>query len=352
MTDELADYDYTLPEDRIARHPAERRDAARLMHVDRATGRISHHVVSDLPGLLRSNDRLVLNDTRVLPARLFGVRAATGGRWEGLYLETTANGEWRLLASTRGKVREGEMIDIHRAHDTLSHDRLRLQLISRDDAGVWTMRPVVECDVLATLARFGTLPLPPYMDRGLADRNDFERYQTVYAEHPGSVAAPTAGLHFTPELLKRCADMGIAHSFVTLHVGIGTFRPISVSRLDDHKMHTEWCEVSTQTAAALTATRAVGGRVVGVGTTSTRTLETAARIGFGQPWRGSTDIFIRPPYEFQAVDVQLTNFHLPRSSLLVMVSAFAGRELIRQAYEAAIRDGYRFYSYGDAMLIT
>jgi len=196
------------------------------------------------------------------------------------------------------------------------------------------------------------MPLPPYIGRGLASREDFDRYQTTFAREPGSVAAPTAGLHFTPELLAECAVRGVAHVFVTLHVGIGTFRPISATRLNEHRMHAEWCEMSRETADVLDATRARGGRILAVGTTTVRTLETAAESGTPQPFRGQTDLFIRPPYGFRSIDGLLTNFHLPRSSLLILVSTFAGREIVRKAYAAAIHERYRFFSYGDAMLIV
>ena len=351
MTDELADYDYTLPEELIARQPSARRDEARMMLVDRKSGQIDHHQVRDLPDLLATGDRLVFNNSRVLPARLFGQGASTGGRWEGLYLQSDEQGAWRLLATTRGRVQPGEIIEVHPAQDPDSGRRLPLRLISRDEEGTWTVEPPPGADPIESLLEFGTLPLPPYIERPLADAADQERYQTVYARHFGSVAAPTAGLHFTPELLSRCQERGIGQSFVTLHVGVGTFRPISVQRLKEHKMHSEWCEVSPETAHNCRQTRALGGRLISVGTTTTRTLESAALRGEQLVFRGPTDLFIRPPWTFRAIDGLLTNFHLPRSSLLVMISALASRELILHAYDVAIRERYRFYSYGDAMLI-
>ena len=351
MVDELAEYDYTLPEELIARQPTVRRDDARLMVVDRNSGLVRHHLIRDLPELLSEGDRLVFNNSRVLPARLFGQRATTGGRWEGLYLETDAQGAWRLLASTRGRVRPGETISVFPAQHPESPDRLDLKLIERDSEGTWVVEPPPGTDPIVALQAFGTIPLPPYIERPLATPDDRERYQTIYASHFGSVAAPTAGLHFTRELLDRCQERGIDQSYVTLHVGVGTFRPISVTRLADHRMHSEWCEVSGETARQCRQTRAAGGRIVSVGTTSTRTLESAALHGDLLVFRGPTNLFISPPWTFRAVDAQLTNFHLPRSSLLVMISALAGRDLIRQAYAEAIRERYRFYSYGDAMLI-
>jgi S-adenosylmethionine:tRNA ribosyltransferase-isomerase len=223
--------------------------------------------------------------------------------------------------------------------------------MERDEEGLWTARPEDGRNPLAVLEQFGTVPLPPYIERERPDLADVERYQTVYARTAGSVAAPTAGLHFTPELFAACEAHGITRATVTLHVGIGTFRPISVERLKEHRMHSEWCELTAETATRLNDVKTSGGRVVAVGTTSVRTLESAASAGSIQPWSGPTRLFIRPPYRFQAVDVLLTNFHLPKSTLLVLVSTFAGRELIHRAYAEAIDRQYRFFSYGDAMLI-
>jgi S-adenosylmethionine:tRNA ribosyltransferase-isomerase len=320
--------------------------------IDRRTGTIQHRIINELPQLLNRGDSLIFNDTRVVPARLFGQRKETGGRWEGLFLETTPAGDWRLLGQTRGKLRPGEFLEIYPARSPQWPERLLLRLITRDEEGIWTARPLDDCSPYETLERFGTVPLPPYMEREHPDQNDFERYQTVYARQPGSVAAPTAGLHFTPELLEQCDARGINRGFVTLHVGIGTFRPISVDRLSDHRMHHEWCEVPAAAATLVKETHESGHRVIAVGTTSTRTLESAAQQGATQEWRGSTNLFIRPPYEFRAIDALLTNFHLPRSTLLVLVSTLAGRELIRRAYAEAIVERYRFFSYGDAMLIV
>jgi S-adenosylmethionine:tRNA ribosyltransferase-isomerase len=358
-------YDYELPPDRIAAEPLPERDAARMLVLDRKTQRSDHHTIRDLPALLNPGDCLVLNDTRVIPARLFGRRTSTGGRWEGLFLGTTPDGNWRLIGQTRGRLQPGESITLVPAHDDQGNGDLPreflLWLVALDEDGVWTARPDVPAAPLDILSGFGTVPLPPYIDRPLATPEDRARYQTTFARESGAIAAPTAGLHFTPELLEQCAARGVPYAFVTLHVGLGTFRPISVEQLDHHRMHSEWCELPAATSDLLNQTRATGGRIVAVGTTSVRTLESAAAANLRserpmppfefRPWSGHTDLFIRPPYRFQAVDALLTNFHLPRSTLLVLVSALAGRDLILRAYREAIEHGYRFYSYGDAMLI-
>lgn len=356
MTDELARYDYEFPEELIAKQPAVRREDARLLIVDRTKKTLQHRLIADLPDLLHAGDCLVLNDTRVVPARLLGARAQTGGRWEGLFLELTATGQWRLLSQCRGKLQTGEFIKVYPAHEPHSPEKLWLRLEEREDDGIWHARPVdpvgrQSIDTWAALDKFGSVPLPPYIRRELAGQDDFARYQTVYARHRGSVAAPTAGLHFTPELLARCTERGIAQAFVTLHVGIGTFRPISVERLDAHRMHSEWCEVSAECTRQMSQAVTQGARRIAVGTTTARALESAAQSGRLEPWRGATDLFIRPPYEFRALDGLMTNFHLPRSTLLVLVCTFAGRDLIMHAYSEAMRLNYRFYSYGDAMLI-
>jgi S-adenosylmethionine:tRNA ribosyltransferase-isomerase len=349
--DDLAAYDYDLPAELIATEPLPRRDASRMLVADRRTGRLEHRSISDLPEILRPGDRLVLNDTRVVPARLFGVRKATGGKWKGLFLNVDSAGNWRLIGHSGGKLRAGETLAIAAAHRPESGERLELTLLDCDAEGIWTAAVHASRTAVELLDQFGTVPLPPYIQRKLGADLDWERYQTAFAKNPGAVAAPTAGLHFTPELLERCERRGIPHTFVTLHVGIGTFRPISVERLSEHAMHEEWCELSAGTCEQLNQTRAAGGRVVAVGTTTVRTLETAFRDGAFAPWCGGTKLFIRPPYPFGGVDCLLTNFHLPRSTLLVLVSTLAGLELTRQAYAAAVRERYRFYSYGDAMLI-
>lgn len=357
-------YTYELPPELIAREPAPRRDEARLLVVERETGRLTDSRVSELPDWLRPHDRLIMNNSRVVPARLVGQRTRTGAKWEGLFLREASPGRWELLGKTRGKLEAGETIRIP-AEDE-SRPSLELNMIEKRDDGSWLATPTMagmssESSAFEWLAVYGRIPLPPYMEREpvTADR---DRYQTTYASVDGSVAAPTAGLHFTPELFSRCVAHGIERDEVTLHVGIGTFRPVSAERLADHTMHYEWCELSAAVVERLHSTRAAGGRIVAVGTTSVRTLETASSAAkatgamspgrFTSAYCGETNLFIRPPYLFQSVDALLTNFHLPQSTLLVLVSCFAGRELIRDAYAYAVRERYRFFSYGDAMLIV
>ena len=351
--DDVSLYDYELPEELIAKEPLPERDASRLLVLDRQTGAIQHRGIRELADLLRPGDCLVLNDTRVLPARLIGQRSNTGGKWEGLYLGQAENGDWRLIGQTRGYLKSGEQVVlIPLGHDPPSApESLHLTLIDREPDGVWRMRPEPAGDTLSLLQQFGTMPLPPYMQRKVATDSDWQRYQTTYASHPGSVAAPTAGLHLTESLLADIEGRGIHIARVTLHVGLGTFRPISATTLSGHTMHSEWCEISEAAVQTIHETRERGGRIVAVGTTSVRTLETAAADGQLRPWRGATSIFIRPPYQFRVVDGLLTNFHLPRSTLFVLVSTFAGLAHIQAAYAAAICERYRFYSYGDAMLI-
>jgi S-adenosylmethionine:tRNA ribosyltransferase-isomerase len=337
-------FDYELPSHLIAQEPCPERDRSRLMVVRRAAGTIEHRLFADLPELLAPGDLLVLNDTRVIPARLIGHRARTGGKWEGLFLRETSDGLWELMCQTRGRLTEGETV-------TLEPGGLELTLVSQTPQRHWLVRPRESAAVLELLRRHGRVPLPPYIRKGRAAEADLERYQTVYARQPGAVAAPTAGLHFTPRVFERLDERGIGRTFVTLHVGEGTFAPIKGDDIAQHRMHREWGELSAETAGRIGACRASGGRIVAVGTTSVRVLETVAATGPLRSWSGETDLFIRPPYEFRLVDALVTNFHLPRTSLLCLVSAFAGVELIQQAYRTAIAEGYRFYSYGDAMLI-
>jgi S-adenosylmethionine:tRNA ribosyltransferase-isomerase len=337
-------FDFELPPHRIAQHPPSERDQSRLLVVRRADGSLAHHTFHDLPAFLNPGDLLVLNDTRVLTARLLGRRARTGGKWEGLFLRPTADGCWELLCQTRGRLTAGETIEVEPGP-------LRLTLTGRSAEGHWLARPDAAGSPAELLERHGRVPLPPYIRKGHAAGDDRDRYQTVYARQAGAVAAPTAGLHFTPRLFEELAERGVQRTFVTLHVGLGTFQPIQVEDIRQHQMHREWGELSASAADAIEACRAAGGRVVAVGTTSVRVLETVAASGPVRPWTGETELFIYPPYQFRAVDALITNFHLPRSSLLLLVSAFAGIELMQRAYRTAIEEGYRFYSYGDAMLI-
>jgi S-adenosylmethionine:tRNA ribosyltransferase-isomerase len=347
-------YDYDLPPELIAQEPLADRTAARLLVVDRLTGGLTHRHVRDLPGLLTTGDLVVVNDTMVVPARLLGRRVGTGGKWEGLFLRVEREGDqagsWVVLAQTRGRPEPGERVRLTN-RDADAADAVEIELVGRAAGGAWLARPLVDAPAEELLARVGRVPLPGYIRGGHEQPGDLERYQTVFARVAGSAAAPTAGLHFTDELFARLAARGVGRAMVTLHVGLGTFRPISAASLDDHEMHSEWCACPPETVAAIERTKARGGRVIAVGTTAMRTLETAARSGDTAPFVGPTDLFIRPGFPFHAVDCLLTNFHMPRTTLMVLVSTFASRELIARAYAEAIRERYRFLSYGDAMLI-
>ncbi len=333
--------DYELPEHLIAQEPAAQRDRSRLLVLRRDTGTIAHHVFRDLPELLAPGDLLVLNDTRVLPARLIG-RRVTGGKWEGLFLGVAPDGTWEMLCQSRGKLRSGETV-------VTEPGGLRLTMVCQR-AGHWFARPDADGDPTELLEKHGRVPLPPYIRKGEARDEDRQRYQTVYAQHAGAVAAPTAGLHFTPEVFAALDQRGVERASVTLHVGLGTFQPIK-GDIGEHHMHREWGRLPGETARAIVRCKDRGRRVVAVGTTSVRVLETVAATGDIREWSGETELFIRPPYEFRCVDALVTNFHLPRSTLLLLVAAFAGEERIREAYRVAVEQGYRFYSYGDAMLI-
>jgi S-adenosylmethionine:tRNA ribosyltransferase-isomerase len=337
-------FDYHLPEHLIAQHPAPERDSARLLVARRATSALEHRTFRDLPDLLAPGDLVVLNDTRVLPARLVGVRESTGGKWEGLFLRATASGLWEMLAQTRGYPELGTAF--------VTDTNLRLVLRGRTEDRHWLMEASGSGTPPELLARHGHVPLPPYIRKGREEPADRARYQTVYAHADGSVAAPTAGLHFTPAVLDRLAARGIGTARVTLHVGLGTFAPVKVDDPTEHVIHREWCEVTPAAAEQIRATKARGGRVVAVGTTTTRTLETAAQSGEMGPFCGETGLFIHAPFEFRAVDALVTNFHLPRTTLLLLVAALAGDDLLRRAYAEAVAGEYRFFSYGDAMLVV
>jgi S-adenosylmethionine:tRNA ribosyltransferase-isomerase len=361
MANDRSIFDYEVPRALVAQEPLRHRTDARLMVVDRGRQQIEHYYVRDLPQLLPEGDRLVLNNTRVIPAQLAGRRAQTGGRWHGLFIESMPDGHWRILCKTRGRLTPGEAVVLV---DREGRPGVKLWLVEKQDEGQWIAHPESDEPAIAILERFGRVPLPPYIRGGNMVDADVANYQTVFAARPGAIAAPTAGLHFTKELLKTMEARGVPHSHVTLHVGLGTFRPIETEDLEEHRMHSEWGEITAETADELNATRAAGGRVIAVGTTVVRVLETAAMsrdaeegpVSMGRmpipAWQGTTDLFIREPFKFRAVDALLTNFHFPRTTLLLLVQTFAGWELIASAYEQAIQEEYRFYSYGDAMLIV
>jgi S-adenosylmethionine:tRNA ribosyltransferase-isomerase len=345
----LEDLDYDLPQDSIAQHPAPERDGSRLLVARRGGGVVGHHVFRELPGLLERDDLLVLNDTRVLPARLIGQRERTLGKWEGLFVRENPPGSWEMLCQTGGRPAAGEVIVIP---STSAEGPCRLLLEEKLADGMWRLKPLIPGATQELLSRFGCVPLPPYIRKGRAEDDDRERYQTVFADRAGAVAAPTAGLHFTPQLFEDLARRGVGHTFVTLHVGPGTFQPVQSDNPAEHRVQAEWGELPSAAATALANCKARGGRVVAVGTTSVRVLETAARHDATAGWSGFTNLTICPPFEFRTVDALVTNFHLPRSSLLMLVAAFTGLESMHAAYTEAVAKGYRFYSYGDAMLIA
>ncbi len=337
------DFDFDLPPELIAQQPVAR-GTSRMLVVDRSAEGVDHRSVSDLPKRLRAGDLLLLNDTRVIPARLYA-RRPTGRRFELLLLRELERGRWESLLRPGARARIGERLGLA--------DGGEVVLVESRDEGRWAVRfePPIE---LARLDRIGEMPLPPYIDRPSgATEADRVTYQTIYASTPGAVAAPTAGLHFTREMLDEIAGRGIDIDFVTLHVGLGTFRPVTAERVNDHRMHSEWYRFSKATASAVNRAIADGRRIVCVGTTSVRALEGALAVGDGEVVAGEewTDIFITPGYRFQGVGAVLTNFHLPKSTLLMLVSAFAGRDKVMDAYREAIFAKYRFFSYGDAMLV-
>ena len=337
-----SDYFYELPPELIAQDPLEDRSSSRLMVLDQKTGAVSHHVFREIPSFLRPGDCLVLNNTRVIPARLMGVREETGGAVEVLLLKRRTGDVWECLVKPGKKARPGTRLAfgdglLHAQVEDVVEDGNRLIRFFYD--GIWE----------EVLDRLGEMPLPPYISHKLQDKN---RYQTVYARFDGSAAAPTAGLHFTPELLDQIQDMGVELAYVTLHVGLGTFRPVKVENVKEHHMHSEYYQVSTEAAEKINRTKKNGGRVICVGTTSCRTVESAAdENGQVEAGCGDTDIFIYPGYRFKVLDALITNFHLPESTLVMLVSALAGREHVLAAYEEAVKERYRFFSFGDAMLI-
>jgi len=343
-----SDFDYELPEELIAQVPAPERAASRMLVVHRETGVLEHRCISDIGEYLNAGDLLVVNNTKVIPARIFGHKEETGGSIELLLLEPLGDDAWRVLCRASRRPKVGNRLLMANGH-------IVAEVLSIGEAGRLDVRLESDGPLLDVLEREGETPLPPYIKRTADDdrkASDRSRYQTVYASEPGAVAAPTAGLHFTPELLEALSEAGVSKAEITLHVGIGTFRPVSVDSVSDHRMDEERYEVSDTAAAAIRDTRAGGGRVVAVGSTSVRTLESVvAAHGDIVACSGRSDLFIYPPYAFKAVDAMLTNFHLPKSTLLMMVSALAGSDLIKRAYTEAVRERYRFFSYGDCMLI-
>ena len=336
-----SDFYFDLPQELIAQTPLERRDASRLLALDRATGETRHMRFYDLPSLLRPGDCLVLNDSRVLPARLIGRRAG-GGACEVLLLIDRGDEVWECLVRPGKKLRPGARV-------TFGDNELTAEVVGEVEGGNRLVRFDYDGIFLETLERLGKMPLPPYIKEELEDG---ERYQTVYSKVVGSAAAPTAGLHFTPELLDQIRAMGVKVCYVTLHVGLGTFRPVKAENLDEHEMHSEYCVIPQETADTVNETKRNGGRVICVGTTSCRTIESwAGEDGTLKASAGWTNIFIYPGYRFKVLDALVTNFHLPESTLIMLVSALAGREHVLAAYEEAVRERYRFFSFGDAMFI-
>ena len=338
-----ADFDFDLPEELIAQTPLEKRDASRLLVVDKETGAFSDQHFDQIIDQLQPGDALVMNNTRVLPARLYGIKPETGGHVELLLLKNTQGDDWEVLAKPAKRLRVGSQI-------SFGDGRLTATVVEELDHGGRIVRFGYEGIFLEVLESLGEMPLPPYIHEKLDDR---ERYQTVYAKESGSAAAPTAGLHFTKELLAEIQAKGVHLVYLTLHVGLGTFRPVSVDNLDEHEMHSEFYQLSDEAATTLQSVKENGGRVIAVGTTSIRTLETIGSKFDGQIQADSgwTNIFIKPGYEWKVVDAFSTNFHLPKSTLVMLVSAFAGRDLVLDAYQHAIQEHYRFFSFGDAMFV-
>lgn len=336
-----SDFSYYLPEELIAQTPLEKRDGSRLLHLDRLTGEVQHRHFFDLPDYLREGDCLVLNDSRVLPARLIG-RRETGSVIEVVILKDKGNNIWECLTRPGRKTKPGTRL-------IFGEGELRATVIDCVEGGNKLLCFEYEGIFLEVLEQLGKMPLPPYIKTELTDK---ERYQTVYSREVGSAAAPTAGLHFTQELLDIIAQKGVKICYVTLHVGLGTFRPVKCEEVESHEMHSEFCVIPKETAITVTETKKSGGRVVAVGTTSCRTLESFSKQdGTLEERSGFTDIFIYPGYKFKCIDALVTNFHLPESTLVMLVSAFAGREQVLNAYAEAVREKYRFFSFGDAMLI-
>ena len=337
-----SDFFYDLPEELIAQDPLEDRTASKLLVLDRKTGAVKHKIFSDVIDYLTEGDCLVINNTRVIPARLIGEKEGTGGKVEVLLLKRRANDVWETLVKPGKKLKPGAKI-------TFGDGRLRAEVLEVVEEGNRLVKFYYEGIFEEILDSLGEMPLPPYITHKLEDK---EMYQTVYAKFDGSAAAPTAGLHFTKELLNKIEEKGIKIASITLHVGLGTFRPVKVDDVNNHHMHTEWYEVNAEAAEIINETKRNGGRVICVGTTSCRTIESVADDnGYMKAKTGETDIFIYPGYKFKIMDGLITNFHLPESTLVMLVSAFAGKENVLAAYETAVKERYRFFSFGDAMIL-
>ena len=336
------DFDYYLPEELIAQTPLKKRDSSRLMVMNRTTGEVEHKVFSDILDYLKKGDVLVLNDTKVLPARLIGVKEETGAVIELLLLKNTENDSWECLVKPARRIKVGSVV-------SFGDGELKAKCTGEADEGIRYFEFLYDGIFLEVLEELGTMPLPPYIHEKLDDQT---RYQTVYAKEVGSAAAPTAGLHFTTELLRKIQDKGVLVCNITLHVGLGTFRPVSVSNVEEHEMHSEFYSMKKEAADILNQAKKEHRRIIAVGTTTTRTLETIMRDHgqFGE-YSGWTNIFIYPGYTFQAIDALITNFHLPKSTLVMLVSAFSSKENILHAYRLAVEEKYRFFSFGDAMFI-
>ena len=338
----VEDFNYNLPEELIAQTPLEKRDSSRLLVLDKKTGEIEHKHFTDIINYLNEGDTLVLNDTKVLPARLIGIKEETNAVIEILLLKNTEGDNWECLVKPARRIKVGTIV-------TFGEGKLKAECIEEGEDGIRHFKLLYKGILLEILEELGTMPLPPYIHEKLEDQS---RYQTVYAKEVGSAAAPTAGLHFTKELLHSIEEKGVNIAYVTLHVGLGTFRPVSVDTIEEHEMHSEYYSMTKEVAELLNNTKKKGKRIVAVGTTSTRTLETiATKYNEFKECSGWTNIFIYPGYEFKAIDSLSTNFHLPKSTLVMLVSALAGREHILNAYNEAVKEKYRFFSFGDAMFI-
>lgn len=346
----LSEFDYDLPEELIAQMPADKRENSKMMVLDRKNKTIRHKHFYDIVDLIDPNSLLVLNNTKVLPARLYGIKEETGAKIEIFLLKQLDGKQWETLIKPSKRIKEGTLIKVS--------DELSARAISQtEEDGGWIVELIYEGNVLDVLHRNGNIPLPPYIERKLQNdeikKLDFERYQTVYAKDEGSVAAPTAGLHFTEEILRKLKDKGVGIAYVTLNVGLGTFRPVKCENILEHKMHSETFEITQETADMINSAKKDGKKIIAVGTTTVRTLETAyQKYGMIKACHDESKLFIYPPYEFKVIDNLITNFHLPKSTLLMLVSALAGKDFIFEAYKEAIENKYRFFSYGDCMYIA